>query len=237
MLYNPSKTTWLNPNIEYLFDNEIIEYDMSDAGFSLIRQFQLLPPEKITELERMGKGKERHIAVGKLQGQDREFSQKLLDKFAEMRSIFIGENGLTDDRIISVKKDAFFTIGKCNKFRFGSIVFAAKNSYTSYIRFPEATNLEIYYGPGKFDVKGIGEIAVNRHRLYTLEFVQEVIKLLESHNEKARRMVMDFIMKYKNHELDEEYYVRLDNASRDIDLLYNYQKIIIPLLQIIIKEL
>ena len=39
MIYQASKTTWLNPNIEYLFDSEIIEYDMSDAGFSLVKEF------------------------------------------------------------------------------------------------------------------------------------------------------------------------------------------------------
>ena len=51
MSYNPSKTTWFNPDIEYLFNNEIIEYDMKDAGFNIIKQFKLLPDIKIKELE------------------------------------------------------------------------------------------------------------------------------------------------------------------------------------------
>ena len=63
MGYNPSKSTWLNPNIEYLFNDDIIEYDIHDAGFSLIQQYQLLPPEKIKELERIPKGIQRHIQV------------------------------------------------------------------------------------------------------------------------------------------------------------------------------
>ena len=42
-IYNPSQTTWLNPNIEYLFGDEIIDYDMKDAGFNLIKQYRLLP--------------------------------------------------------------------------------------------------------------------------------------------------------------------------------------------------
>lgn len=236
-MYNASKVTWLNPNIEYIFDNEIIEYDMSDAGFSLIRQFHLLSDEKISELEKLGKGKARHIAVGKLQGQDPEFSKKLMDKFTEMRSIFIGANNLTDDRIISVKKDAFFIIGRCDKFKFGNIVFAAKNKYTSYIRFHKLNDMEVYYADGKFDVKGLGEIAVNKHRLYMLEFLQESIKLIEDHNPRARKYIMDFLMKYKMQELDDEYYLKLDNASREIDYLFNYQNLIIPLVQIIIKEI
>ena len=39
--YHPSKTTWLNPNIEYLFNEEIIEYDIHDAGFSIIQRVAL----------------------------------------------------------------------------------------------------------------------------------------------------------------------------------------------------
>ena len=40
--YEPSKTTWLNPNIEYLFDYDIREYDIQDAGFNLIKQFIII---------------------------------------------------------------------------------------------------------------------------------------------------------------------------------------------------
>lgn len=135
MGYNPSKQLWLNPNIEYLFDDEIIEYDMRDAGFSLVKQYRLLPDETIRELTKLGKGEERHIAIGKLQGADKEFSKALSDKFTEIRKIFIAQNELNDDDIVSVKKDAIFTIGKCSKLRFGSLIFTPKNTYTSYLIF------------------------------------------------------------------------------------------------------
>ena len=52
-LYNPNRSNWFNPNIQYLFDEEIIEYDIRDAGFSLIRQYKLLSPDKIQELGAM----------------------------------------------------------------------------------------------------------------------------------------------------------------------------------------
>ena len=71
----------------------------------------------------MGKGVERHIAVGNLQREDKEFSNMLLKKFAEIRAVFIAENKLTDDNIISVKKDAIYTIGRCKKTRFDLIAF------------------------------------------------------------------------------------------------------------------
>ncbi len=227
----------MNPNIQYLFNEEIIEHDMRDAGFSLIKQYKLLPPEKIRELEALGKGDARHIAVGKLQGTDREFSKALSDKFAEMREIFIRMNELTDDRIVSVKKDAIYTIGQCKRLKFGGVVFAQKNTYTSYIRFDSIQNLEIYYSDEKVDVKGMGDQAVNRHRLYMLEFLQEMIKMIERKDRKAKRVMMKFVDEYKAHVLDEGYYLGFNNLSRAVNPLFNYQNIIVPLVQIITREI
>lgn len=236
MGYNPSKMTWFNPDIEYVFNVDIIEYDIRDAGFSIIKEYRLLPEYKIQELERMGKGIERHIAVGKLQGANKEFSKALSDKFAEVRGMFIDANDVVDSDIISVKKDAFFIIGTRKNLNFGCIEFAAKNRYTSYIRFAGADNAEIYYADSQVDIKQIGESGVNKHRLYMVEFISDMIRLIESKNPRAKRVLMNFIMKYKAGELDEEYYVKFDRLSREIDPLFNYQNIILPLVTIVRRE-
>lgn len=237
MGYDPFKSTWLNPNIQYLFNDEIIEYDLRDAGFNLIKQYHLLPKAKIAELESLGKGVERHIAIGKLQRDDKELSKNLSDKFAEIRTIFISANNLTDNDIISVKKDAIFTIGQCKKLNFGSLVFAKKNNYSSYIRFSSISNLEIYYSNDQMDIKGMGDHAVNRHRLYMMEFIKEMIEMIESNNPRVKRYIAKFIKEYKTHELEEEFYIEFNNISKDINPLFNYQNIVIPFIQIIQKEI
>lgn len=234
--YHPSKTTWLNPNIEYLFNEEIIEYDIHDAGFSIIQQYHLLPPEKIRELEGIQRGVKRHIAVGMLQRDDKEFSKRLADKFAEVRQLFLMMNQLNDDRILSVKKDAIYTLGKCKRTTFGKVRFAEKNTYTSYIRFPDVNNLELYYGPNGIDVKGMGELAVNRHRLYLLEFIRMLFRLIEDQDTSVRRKFMRFLNQYKAGELEEEYYIEFNNLSREPNKLFNYQNILLPLLKIILRE-
>lgn len=236
MTYDPSKSTWLNPNIEYLFDNEIIEYDIRDAGFTIIKYYRLLSPSKIKELELLEK-MERHRTVGKLQGADKGFSKALMNKFAEVRSVFISANNLSDDNIISVKKDAIFTIGKCNRIKFGKIEFVPKNEYTSYIRFVNNMNIEIYYNSGIMDVKGIGNSVLNRHRFYILEFIKHVIHHLETKDVSIKRYMKKFIDDYKNMKLDEEYYLEFNNLSRDLNPLYNFQKLIIPFIHIIMKEI
>ena len=236
MGYNPSKSTWLNPNIEYLFNDDIIEYDIHDAGFSLIQQYQLLPPEKIKELERIPRGIQRHIQVGVLQRDDKEFSKRLTDKFTEVRALFMMMNQLKDDSIISVKKDAIYTIGKVKLTTFGKVKFMEKNHYSSYIRFPDISNLELYYGENGIDVKGMGDAAVNRHRLYMLEFLRKTIKSIEQQDSSVKRKFMRFFNQYKFDELDEEFYIEFNNVSRDQNKLFNYANLLIPLLKIIMRE-
>ena len=236
MGYNPSKSTWLNPTIEYLFNDDIIEYDIHDAGFSLIQQYQLLPPEKIKELERIPKGIQRHIQVGVLQRDDKEFSKRLTEKFTEVRALFMMMNQLKDDSIISVKKDAIYTIGKVKRTTFGKVKFMEKNHYSSYIRFPDITNLELYYGENGIDVKGMGDAAVNRHRLYMLEFLRKSIKSIEEQDSSVKRKFMRFFNQYKFDELDEEFYIEFNNVSRDQNKLFNYANLLIPLLKIIMRE-
>lgn len=236
-MYDYRKSTWLNPNIEYLINTDITEYDMSDAGFNLIKQFGLLPQGKIDELERMGKGIERHIAVGKLQRDDKVFSKALLDRFAEVRKIFIETNKLTDNDIVSVKKDAIFATKFCRHTTFGKVKFNSKNQYSSYLRFPAIHNLEIYYNSDKMDFKGMGDIAVNTHRLYMYQFIRKTISMLENGDPRVKRYVINFISKYKFHELDSDtYYLEFNNASKDYNALYNYQNVLIPIVQIVQRE-
>lgn len=235
--YNPLQTTWLNPNIEYLFGDEITEYDMRDAGFNLIKQYRLLPDEKIRELSMIPKGYERNVQVGILQGKDKEFSEALLSKFAEMRKIFIETNGLTDDDIISVKKDAIFTVGTVKRTHFGGVVFVPKNHYTSYLRFPEINNLEIYYDSGNMDIKGMSDQAVNRHRLYMYDFIRSVIEMIENNSSRVKRYLIKFISDYKSHDLEDPFYIEFNSLSKNMNPIFNFQNVIIPLVRIVIKEL
>lgn len=234
--YNPEQQTWFNPNIEFVFDEEIIEYDIRDAGFSICKEYKLLPQTKIQELAAMGKD-DRHRAIGMLQ-KDKEFSNQLQAKFAEARKMFIWANKLTDDTIISVKKDAIFTIGKCRRRNFGEIVFAQKNRYSSYIRLPNLRNVEFYYGPGQLDVKQIGDTACNRHRLFLLDFVQNVIQMIEQKKfNPLKRYISTFIDDFKFGRVSEEYYLEFSNISKDPNPIHNYQQLIVPITQIALKEM
>ena len=102
------KEIWINPNISYMFSKTITEYDMREAGFSLIREYQLLPKSEIDHLRRMNK-EERHVKIGKIQRDQSGFTKILMEAFADARQEFYAMNHLSKDDIISIKKDAICT--------------------------------------------------------------------------------------------------------------------------------
>lgn len=238
MKYDYNKDVWYNEDIEYLFDADIQEMDLRDAGFSLIKQFKLLPDEKIQELEGIEKGIKRHIAIGKLQRDDKAFSRALSSRFAEVRHLFIDLNKLNDSDILAVKKDAIFTLKKCEKLKFGLVEFVPKHTYTSYIRFPNIQNIELFYNPGDdIEVKGMSDGVVNRHRIYMLHFIREYIKLMEVKDPSVKRRLISFIADYKSGELDETFYLEFNGFSRDINPIFNLQNVLVPLIEITMKEM
>jgi hypothetical protein len=226
----------MNPNIEYLFNAEIIEYDMKEAGFSLIKQYNLLDDTEINKLNQLEKD-ERKIAIGKLQRYGNLSSSALSNKFAEMRGMFITANSLSDNEIITVKKDAIFTIGKCKKRKFDGVEFVEKNHYSSYIRFVNNSNVEIFYNDGSdLEIKGIGDVGFNRHRLYLIPFISKIIKCIELKNPSVKRQLKNFIDDYKSMSLDEGFYIEFNNMSSSTDPMFNFQRLLIPLVQIVMGE-
>lgn len=234
-MYTADIQTWLNPNIEFLFDKNIYEFDIHDAGLSIIKELKLLPEGKIQELSKMEKQKSV-ISVGKLQRDDKEFSKSLLNGFEEMRKRFLINNQLSDNDIISVKKDAFFVTKKCKNTTFGFVEFVIKNKYTSYIRFSNNHNIECYYSDALLDIKGLSEVSENKHRLYLLDFLRKYFNMMENRNPRIKRFMINFINDYKNENLDEGYYLEFNNKSHSFDMYYNFINLITPLVQIIVKE-
>lgn len=235
MRYKSQMSTWLNPDIEYLFNAEIIEYDVRDAGFSIIQQYHLLDKDTIMMLSKLTK-QERHIAVGKIQGRDKAFSQEFMKKFAEVRKVFLLTNDVDENEIISVKRDAFFLTRPCKRLQFGKVQFRPKSTYSSYLRFSNNHNIEIYYGDG-LEIKGMSDLAVGVHRLYLLEFIKTIINAIETQDLGIRRYLTKFISDYKAHRLDDGYYVEFNNISAVENPVFNYQHLIVPLVSLVLKEI
>lgn len=243
---------YLDKNISYLCSQEIYEYDMKSAGFNIIKYFKLLSDKKIQEIENLPKNK-RKVVIGLIIRKDKEFSKALTEGFMKARQMFFEANDLQEEDILSIKKDAIFTLKYCHHTVFDNIEFAIKNYYSSYFYI---NKMEFYYNPKTgIDVKGFTKLK-HLHEDYMLDFIGYYAKLLETgKRENVIKFLKEFIGYYKRKELDIGYYREMNVHSMYktnitvfsdtvyveelldydiIDISYNYKHYIVPLMQILI---
>lgn len=241
---------YINQNIIYLFNKEIFEYDMKDAGFSITKEFHLLPDKEIKSLDKLGKAS-RKRKLGIIQRDDEKYKNDLKASFQIARKSFFEENDLEDSDIISVKKDAIFTCKRCKNQKLGDYIdFREKNQYSSYIRLGK--KLEFYYSFSKLDVKGINEEKLKLHDEYLLSFISLYFKKMETDEPKnVIGFTKRFIDKYKSFQLPVGYYRNFNQDSdftvidddtmymeypeelkENLNISYNYFTILLKLLKI-----
>ena len=247
------KDLYLNPDIMFVFNTEIIEYDIHDAGYSLTLEYNLLPESEIKNLEKLPKH-ERHVKLGKIQRKNKEYAKALKESFVDIRRRFFEENRVESNSVISIKKDAIFSMEHCSVKKFGEHVeFRDKNRYSSYIRLPDRT--ELYYYNGNVDVKGIDNENVHKHENGIMEVVKNTFRLAETESKEVQlRYLGRIATKYKNLELPVEYYREFNAGSQfiekdpenpvtyddywedskeNLEIHYNYFGVIIPLIKIL----
>ncbi len=254
-----NRTTWKNKNIDYLFGTEIVEYDVKSAALSLSKQFQLLPKDTLDMLSKMQK-EPRNKKIGLFQREDHGYRDKLKQAFIDTRKWFITENDLSEENILSIKKDAFFIIDKPIKHdTLGEIHFVPKNRYTTYLIL---NRFEFYLNPslGVIDIKGLGQgedlhKVIQLHGEYILKFISQYARMREKmvEGKEVVHWLSRFVRQYKNKNLPIEYYrtlsrgnayqLRDPNLNKVIDVYdtddinnvvihYNYVNYILPLVSL-----
>lgn len=249
MLYQ--KHNYIDRNISYLCSRDIYEYDIKSAGFNLLKYYQLVDKEMIQMLEDMSKH-QRKIKIGLLMREDRELGKKLSDCFVDMRRRFFEANELKEEDILSIKRDAIFTLKYCPHTIFGNVEFDIKNYYSSYFYL---NRMQFFYYKGVIDVKGFAKYQA-LHEPYMLSFLAHYIHLMETGNrENLIKFIKRFIHLYKTKQLDIGYYREMNAIScfktkynlfdqylymkhmgdyDNVVIDYNYLHYIIPLAQILI---
>jgi hypothetical protein len=238
-------------DIDYIIGANIFEYDMRDAGFNIIKYYELLDDSTIKYLASLSKD-ERKIRIGLLQREDRNLAKEMLKGFAKMRKKFFIDNKIEEHQILSIRKDAIFLINKrCDKTSFSNVEFALKNRYTSFHKFG---NYEYYFrNKGReIAVKGINDDKLQYHEAM-LSFLKDIFSLLETaDNKRVVTKIKKFASQYKAQELDYHYYRELNANSMynlgipgrdnsiyalhyldgfDVDHSFNYMTYIITLIQ------
>lgn len=222
------KSLWKNPDINFITNSEIIEYDMKNAGFSLIKKYRLLSDKKIRELEKLGNRvnpvdkkffkRKRDEEIGKMQRDNKAFSKALNYAFELAREDFIKKNDLQSSDIISIKKDAIFLItkgrkivGKIDEF----VDFRKKNEYTSYFSTSNG-KIEFYINYNNItDIKGISDDNIKLHEDYFIKFIINLFHKLETEEDKSSLIyIKNFIDSYKFRKLDINYYREFNPISK-----------------------
>lgn len=250
------KHNYLNKDI-LMLRKSIREYDMSEAGFSLIKEYSLLPKKKINYLQNNFTKEERTKKIGKMMIYDSELAENLMECFIDIRRIFFEGNDISDNEVLSIKKDAIFVIGRtCDKLEFGdNIIFKPKNKYTSYFYLG---NCEFYYSSYKnlLDVKG-----VSNKENPLLDDIKNIIRYNEVMDKnKIYKYLKEFRNDYLNLELELESYRELNSRNsfklknnfsgfniymdedvkiteeqlEYLDISYNYNNFILPLINILV---
>lgn len=233
--------------------SDIIEYDMKEAGWSMIQNENIVPPDIMESLKKLDKH-DRHIEIGKLKYKIKGFQRSLSECFRKYRLLFIASNELTEKDIVSIKKDAIFVKKFCYNTEFGNNVkFVEKHCYSIFMKLGK---LEFYWGNDNvLDVKGINDVHLEKHRDYMLKFIWTLMsKMAFDDRISAIKYIVRFMNDYKFRRLNAGYY-RMFNSTPmyplmingevqiveeigndyidQCDIAYNYTDVLVPLLKLV----
>ena len=236
-----------NRDYPFIYNNEIIEWDIKSANTSLMSYYNLQPDKVIQKLASMTKS-QREISVGKLMKKDKEFAKKLEESFNKIIQEVMDANQLSWDDIVSIKKDAVFVKNhKINHIEFGAVHFIPKHQYKHVLLLPK---YEIYISDSVTDVKGIPDEKLSLHEDGMLDFIRTTMETA-SEFLKLQSFFKEYVTAYKNKELEFDAYREFNSDSLfriggefpmlsdsmiedDIDVLdisYNYMNVVIPTIQ------
>lgn len=201
------KMLWTNESIQFVFHAHVQEYDMEAASVSVCEHDKLLSTEMIEELKLMPKS-QRTVKMGKLQRDDKRFSENLLAGIRNIRKKFIETNNLTEDDIISLHSDAcFINTNKNIITNIEGVNFRKKHDWNAYIRY---NGIEMFYKNdiknNYIDYKNIPDDLVKQHTLGFDIYLKKVFGYLENYDENVFRYLNKFQKQYLSNQLSEFYY-------------------------------
>lgn len=234
---------------------KIREYDMSSAGLSILKEYNLVTSKELKRLESLPKH-ELVRAIGLMQINNNALTNKIKNGFVESRRKLFEANEIDDRHIISIKKDAIFTRDKfCSDTEFGNIKFRVKNKYTSFLQLNE---IEFYYNEMTdiLDVKGINDNLLHLHENGMIKVIKDVLNWASKLDESTLIMrIQQLVTNYKEGKMNPEVYREfnrvsqykfhtklafcgnvysdeIENLGGTVDKSYNFMKFIVPLIHI-----
>lgn len=265
-LLNDKKLESLSKKASYVSDRfyhrgNLVEYDMKDAGFSVIKKYNLLGTEDINFLETLYKD-DRNIVIGKLRRVSKELSKDISSRLREEMSSFILQVCNDPSNILAIRNDSVFLNTTLKEPEFiddsGFIVIRKKSEYMVAFNFEY---VQFYYYKDffreDFIVKGISDSTLETHNAYLLDFIKNFAELCRtnSFNDITFRHLNDFRTKYLTKQLPLEFYVEMNNHNaltliertdlkllgkniktppssiEEVNINFNYNRYVLPLIK------
>lgn len=155
-----ASNNYLGP-MTYLKNQKVTEYDMESAGLNILTDLGHIDLDLRANLMNMSKT-DRNIAVGNILKGNKFLVEELERGFAQARQVFLEENQIAPEDIVSIKKDAIFILGEyviSTTQLSEHLKIRPKEVYDYYLR---VDKFEFYYNSttGNLDVKGFSKAAV-----------------------------------------------------------------------------
>jgi len=249
-----SKAIRLNYSIKSNYYGMIYEYDLIDAGLSIIKKYELVNDiQFIKELERMKNKVEKHKTISKIPFLAAKITKCLKDV---LRDLYIS-NEIMPEEIISVKRDAVFLFRQIDKLTDNEYIkFRLANSYTGFTCY---NNLEFFLSNSKIDIKGNPDIdsdnvlilfitrmfyllSKKKYELALEESIEFKKDYLEFNIEDIRiyRTIDSRYTYIMNYSADESFGITDDEYARNninqLNIMFNYNTIIIPTINYIYEN-
>ena len=212
------KTLYLK-DIDFLINDVIYEYDLSKANASILRDAGFIGDDTYRDLCNMDR-MQRQVTIGYWQRDLPRVAELLESGFIRARQLFFDQNDLEDNDILSIKKDAIFTLRKVNHQRVSEhLFFKEKNFYTSYFRILSQKK-ELYYSKHPFtgaealDIKGINDESIPYHEHYMKEFLMVLFETVQIDILEAIDVLSRFISLYRQRRLDPGFYRTFNTDSK-----------------------
>jgi hypothetical protein len=222
---------WYNNDIQFMFHNNILEYDMNAASLSLAERFKLLPKETIERLKRLDK-KNRVIQTGLIRRDDKEFSVEVDKKLIYVRNEFIQENGILPNDLISLHSDAvIFASKKKIKDKIDGIQFKESNRSTGYMNYKK---LEMFYNNDYITYKGASQQLLQQHTMGINKYLIKIFKYIEDYDPRVLKYMSRFQKQYLQDQFPEFMYTKFGSIG---DFKYGNLDLFGFVAKVVIKEM
>ena len=222
---------WMNPNIQYVFRKNVVEYDMQSASLSVSRRFHLLDDALIDTYERMPKDK-RTKAIGLIQRDDKEYSEKMINGILQTRKEFLQMNRLDESNIISLHSDAIMFIQTDDIIdHVDNVPFIKKNAWTGYMRYDR---VEMFYSDGVVEYKGIPKQMLQQHTMGMCQHILNIFNKIDQCDDDIYEYLRKFQRQYLQNKLPEYYYLPFGNTGK---FMYENLKLLSFLAQVVMHEM